>query len=341
MKLYKYFSPLRARSFLDNLTIRFTPPISLNDPFEFRPYIVSSMDPLSGMDEIMLNDDAMGMMFSFLGAISDRVGVACFADDPVNPLMWSHYADSHSGAVVEFDADHSFFSSDQFGGRPQYLDHVNYSSVRPVINTDELVSGGFELPSTRWREWRDFMLRRRDVFLTKSDHWSYEREVRLVRALTDREIPFDELSIRQVNRRMRVHAVSPEILRKQIFEVPAAAITSVILGAKHQLANSDEGHFLGFGSDFGFEDEIRCRLGCRADLGHVNVLRVHADFSAYRLDLFDPEDFEEASRYLSPHEVRIYRNGFKGAGVAREATQVFAARRAEMEEHFRKKPRQY
>jgi Protein of unknown function (DUF2971) len=32
-----------------------------------------------------------------------RVGVACFSEVPDSILMWSHYAESHSGVCVEFD----------------------------------------------------------------------------------------------------------------------------------------------------------------------------------------------------------------------------------------------
>ena len=35
--------------------------------------------------------------------LNKQVGICCLTQDPFNLLMWSHYADSHRGMVVEFE----------------------------------------------------------------------------------------------------------------------------------------------------------------------------------------------------------------------------------------------
>ncbi|MGT2429382.1 DUF2971 domain-containing protein [Cupriavidus basilensis] len=69
--------------------------------------------------------------------------------------MWAHYADSHKGICLEFDATSVFMAHAQ---------EVKYSGERAAINfTDS----------------KDAMLEK--ALLTKSDHWSYESEWRLIR----------------------------------------------------------------------------------------------------------------------------------------------------------------
>ncbi len=96
--------------------------------------------------------------------------IFCASLDPSNLLLWSHYANQHSGVVLEFkpniDKDSIF----------TLLRNVQYSNKRPVL---------YESPS-------DFVYkalgaRKNDVIrkylnectFTKSPEWEYEKEVRV------------------------------------------------------------------------------------------------------------------------------------------------------------------
>src|ERR1051325_9989452 len=51
---------------------------------------------------------------------NEHVGVLSLTEKADNLLMWAHYAQQHTGFVIEFDADNSFFhqrrkESDEFG----------------------------------------------------------------------------------------------------------------------------------------------------------------------------------------------------------------------------------
>lgn len=88
------------------------------------------------------------MLFGELGW-----GVCCFSEDPINELMWSHYAKSHSGVCLEFDFSHTPSLRDK-------LWPVRYASAMPVLDSFD------ELP---------------DALLTKNVQWSYEREWRILK----------------------------------------------------------------------------------------------------------------------------------------------------------------
>ncbi len=87
----------------------------------------------------------------------DAVGVFCLAARCEDILMWSHYADSHAGVCLVFDrrAPSAAISASL---------PITYQDERPVANP--------------------YLLRgqpgMRTLFLTKSDHWSYEREWRWI-----------------------------------------------------------------------------------------------------------------------------------------------------------------
>ena len=91
--------------------------------------------------------------------------VRCFTADPTNTLMWAHYAKSHTGVCVGFRPSHVFQKTDrQHPGRACLP--VRYSSVPPM----PFVSGTSSLEEI------DAMAQ--NVMLTKSIHWSYEKEFR-------------------------------------------------------------------------------------------------------------------------------------------------------------------
>ena len=86
--------------------------------------------------------------------------------------MWGHYTDNHQGFVIGFDSDHPFFSkrkndSDEFG----FLRRVEYQPERPQVTLTDSTS-------LAW-------------FQTKSEVWSYEKEWRIVRVLSEAEDRID------------------------------------------------------------------------------------------------------------------------------------------------------
>jgi Protein of unknown function (DUF2971) len=130
------------------------------------------------------------------------LGVLCLSGSDQNALMWSHYADSHRGALIEFDENHSTFkrrrsNADELG----HFRHVCYSDTRPHINA---MSGE-----------QVFV----QLALTKALDWAYEQEQRLLWPLTmaDRHVPTDTETI-------------------HLLDVPPNAVKSVTVGCRTSVA---------------------------------------------------------------------------------------------------------
>jgi hypothetical protein len=131
----------------------------------------------------------------FSTMINRHIGVLCLTERPDDPVMWSHYAQSHRGFVIQLDSEHAFFNqrrsdADEFG----YLRKVRYDE-RPSTVLTNVDSA--------------------DVFCVKGKDWEYEKEWRMLRPLRDcdKMIPKDGLPI-------------------CLFTIPADCITGVICGNK-------------------------------------------------------------------------------------------------------------
>jgi hypothetical protein len=138
-----------------------------------------------------------------LRAFGEKLGVLCLSESPLEQLMWAHYADSHRGFVLEFDANHPFFKGTQ--SDPNDYSGVNkvvYSPERPQI--EEFLNEGNSL---------------NDFFFCKSSEWEYEKEWRMVRPVSNSS---QDLLIEG----QKVH----------LFEYPFEALKAIILG--HRIEES-------------------------------------------------------------------------------------------------------
>ena len=126
IKLYKYL-PFNAGSLkiLSEGTIKFSKPSEFNDPFdcgpdhesnnleefiESRPDLVAKVEQMNNILPENVNYEKAAMLERLKTAIesgefgqkaSDSIGICCLTRDPLNLLMWAHYAHDHSGFVVD------------------------------------------------------------------------------------------------------------------------------------------------------------------------------------------------------------------------------------------------
>lgn len=138
-----------------------------------------------------------GAAGSFLtGKIDQLLGVFCLSEVPDSLLMWAHYASSHRGFVVEFDARHpSFHEQKSEEDDLRHIRRVYYRDSRPSAPLSDMSAI--------------------ELFLVKSGHWSYEREWRIVRPLVD-----------------AVKTISMDPYPVALFEIPPAAVKGVIIGSR-------------------------------------------------------------------------------------------------------------
>lgn len=193
--IYKHLSFDQYFKVLEIFTdchLKFTPPARFNDPYD-----CVAVTEIEGNK----NPDLLQK------ALTEKLAVTCFNNNPLSILMWSHYAQSHQGFVIEFRIPQPFI----YGPAPDVL------TLLKVIYTDTFPKT--VLPSIPFTPWSNDFLKImnqmvKNQFLTKSIEWKYEEEFRVLKHDYD---PNDEDSL--------------------FVKFPPLSIASVILGAK---LNSDD-----------------------------------------------------------------------------------------------------
>ena len=141
---------------------------------------LSAVAEMAGQDVNELNQQTAKAETALVKAVGDfkqkineLIGVTCFSERPDNILMWSHYANRHTGFCVEYD-----FSKLKSIEARLMLFPVIYSKKRPMlpmelfdfsdVNNVKLAEGDLPIPEII------------EAMLTKSDIWNYEEEWRIV-----------------------------------------------------------------------------------------------------------------------------------------------------------------
>lgn len=231
MKIYKFFSNYWITQLLNDLLLKFTPPKELNDPFEVRPHLLGLADSntihnelskympnslhkeylenpeinqsISFSDFLTLANEKLPDVLSltttfvksdffinkfnnmFYEKFNENIGILSLTQELHNLLMWAHYAKSHQGFVAEFDEKHQFFnqSYDEEGFLGK-LHKVEYQGNRPS------------------QYFSQFNIR--DVFLCKSEDWSYEREYRML-------LPLQKAS--KIDNKKYLYQIDPKLIK--------------------------------------------------------------------------------------------------------------------------------
>lgn len=250
MNLYKYVSSDLWDKILKEKQVRFTPPSVFNDPFEMQPFYesfaedtevqkhlneaeakttleelfleqypnlpseiqnlvpVESLKSLAAVSSALAVEHAPALLDGLTSVISkglyagfdENISVLSLSEKRDDLLMWAHYAQNHKGLVIGFNSEHRYFHqqlspSDEF----RYVRQVSYSKRRPSIRLTTVQDAS-------------------DIFLTKSEDWTYEHEWRLMRPLPDAT---EERSVNDEP----VH----------LFSFPPDCVTEVILGYRMSL----------------------------------------------------------------------------------------------------------
>jgi hypothetical protein len=203
MSLFKYTGP-NGHVILESQTLRFTPVLEFNDPFEcladtrlietprwnaearaiilarFKKGFADHSQHLKPQDATNLFDLHFNKFLPeykrhFLDKQRRELKdfrLLCLSqlspDDPAALLMWAHYGrrlQGHDGIVLEFDERHPWIMQNRNRpGRPSACGRVRYGDKRPSY-----VNGK---PTVR-------------ILFAKSKQWEYEREYRMVRYVGD------------------------------------------------------------------------------------------------------------------------------------------------------------
>lgn len=190
---YKYLGDGKGlRSLISNRDIMFTNPKSFNDPFDCfpvlklkpfkdlksnNPYMYSALglDRLKGAERILAVEKMYNRMRSriksgdFISDLFSQASVLSLSKIPDSVLMWSHYAQHHRGAVVEFKIpiNRARFFNHEYSHADLISLDVKYEKNRPIMVFDGSPAS------------RETILDQ--MFLVKSEVWAYEQESRVIK----------------------------------------------------------------------------------------------------------------------------------------------------------------
>ncbi|CZV78293.1 TPA: DUF2971 domain-containing protein [Enterobacter cloacae] len=156
MILYKYIDHASLDHFFKDryISIKFTPHSEFNDPFESYGYALD--------DESI---ESLTMRYE----INQSLACLCLSKNPLNVLMWSHYGDKHQGFVVAIDTE-----------KAGYDDEAKCLITAPKGDIDYLesrIKSKLKISPKNIHD-NDMISK---LLLSKSLHWKYEEEVRIIK----------------------------------------------------------------------------------------------------------------------------------------------------------------
>lgn len=193
-KIYKYFTHDVMELVFNKegfCGVKCSLPKDYNDPYEL----------FLGM---ALNTPAEQLAFynDIVGGIPQNP-TTCFSQSPSVSPMWAHYANNHSGFVLEFDLEGL---RKHFEGNPIW--EVSYRNA-PQENLAKILEKAAVLKKPRYTyDLQKFVFV--ESYFTKYDEWSYERECRFV----------------------DTQKVTEDVDGNIILFIPVDFVTSIIVGPK-------------------------------------------------------------------------------------------------------------
>lgn len=193
MILYQYVSLDVGHSILRSNKVGFRQQSHFNDPFEAAltpvPPSINAERLIEQMSEHRgeISDEMKWMIRNSQtqmasGVVDMNCVSLCLSKDPLNPLMWAHYAHS-DGMAIGFDVTTTFFRGLNNACPIQFGDVV-YTRERP--DPDYESDNVMPLDSWYYKPFDKKNLRRiQKTFLYKAIRWKYEKEVRVVKRLNE------------------------------------------------------------------------------------------------------------------------------------------------------------
>lgn len=175
MILYKYCNQEGAMKILASLELKIPRIASLNDPHDCYPYIVCSDDPGKIKAYMVRNFpldnvkqptgvELANYTQSTMSQIRFDSCLICVSETAREPVMWAHYAEGHKGMVIGFEFENLFGHPKIMGPK---LNPVIYADDRPIMDVVD------DSP-------KEIDANFKNVVLTKSSSWKYEKEYRVL-----------------------------------------------------------------------------------------------------------------------------------------------------------------
>lgn len=144
MKLYKFMDPIYGQLNLINRRLKISRYAELNDPFELRP--------LDAKNKAIRTKLANWIKYE----MNPNFGIISLSGSWKNPVLWSHYAQNHTGICLELEVPNNYAK------KMDYQPELLFPGLNET-NLDEFLSPKFATKLTT----------------TKFIHWEYEDESRM------------------------------------------------------------------------------------------------------------------------------------------------------------------
>lgn len=174
------------RVLIDN-TLGFSKLKDFNDPFEMSySYFHHVENQILALQHLLnkskvVENNLVSKVQRIIDEELESVSVCCFSKSPLEPLMWSHYSDKHSGICYCFD------KSKLFPGLTLKSKSVIYSNTLAEIN--------FYEKNTSLEILRHKI---ESIINTKSKSWSYENEYRFWNKTKEKSVRFNPKSLNAI-----------------------------------------------------------------------------------------------------------------------------------------------
>lgn len=223
--LYKYYGACSGLRAIQSRKLGFRTPKDFNDPFE--------LTALSNGEGARIKLDTLRQRVEDLKA---QVVILSLTRSPLNPLMWAHYGQEHTGMVVGYDVSGAFLNSSRYNLIPAEAGDVIYTHTKsPFVMTPETMKVlqkvyKWGLGAEGDQSYEQQALARR-LFLTKHASWVYEEEVRVVKIAHSY---FEEVQVFQADpmRAIDIRDDLPDGLHLYNHQMP---IKEIFLGVRSHL----------------------------------------------------------------------------------------------------------
>ncbi len=193
--MFKYRTIDSTKKILENNSLWFSSPNDFNDPFDCQ-IVPNTNNTLEEIESFLRNNsegkineyqiknlakeayETSGKWKSIIEQTFDTVinksGVCCFTKNEKSLLMWSHYSESHKGICLKFDIlkDPDFFVYPlPVKYRDDYPDYNHLGNRQTLVN---------------------------DIVLSKSNDWSYEQEIRVLKNNKNGLIQFNKNALVEI-----------------------------------------------------------------------------------------------------------------------------------------------
>lgn len=239
--IYKYYSD-KPRNFesVKNQELWFSAPCNYNDVFDCEIFvdekgifdsICNSIPDERGVlpgspmwHELKKQSrQSVKRLREILATIKETIGIACFSETDDSLLMWSHYANNHTGICVEYDMNEIIYK-------------LKYAPVPVLYSDDRIVFKSLDTDSLYSDALRYFIR----GTTTKSRDWSYEKEWRIVRDYFACGDKWDKTNNGALLDMIRPHSLILGCMTKEYMEKQAIAYCDELKINLYKMKKSEE-----------------------------------------------------------------------------------------------------